>query len=108
MSTDGHMSNQPATLEPSPASSAAAGPPLTVPVLQAAPAEAQPDTVTPTAPAPAAKPPAKAAEAPPPPLSTTASRLLTAWMADQRVSLAFTTYQSSKLILLGRTPEVKI
>jgi uncharacterized protein (TIGR03032 family) len=34
--------------------------------------------------------------------------LFGAWLANQRVSLAFTTYQSGNLILLGRTPEVKI
>jgi uncharacterized protein (TIGR03032 family) len=85
------MSNQPATLEPFPAAHAAMSPPPTIGAPQAAPPGK-----------------ASASEAPPPaPLSVTASRLLTTWMADQRISLAFTTYQSGKLILLGRTPDLK-
>jgi uncharacterized protein (TIGR03032 family) len=35
----------------------------------------------------------------------TGSSGLAAWLAEQRVSLAFTTYQTGKLFLLGRTPE---
>ena len=34
----------------------------------------------------------------------TASRQFTAWLAEQRVSLAFTTYQSGKLFFLGLDP----
>jgi uncharacterized protein (TIGR03032 family) len=35
----------------------------------------------------------------------TTSRQFTAWMADHRVSLAFTTYQAGKLFLLGLKPD---
>jgi uncharacterized protein (TIGR03032 family) len=46
--------------------------------------------------------PAGAAE---PWLEVTCSPGLTGWLARQQVSLAFTTYQTGKLFLLGRTPE---
>ena len=36
-----------------------------------------------------------------PAFELTASRQFTSWMAEQRVSLAFTTYQSNRLILVG-------
>jgi uncharacterized protein (TIGR03032 family) len=36
-----------------------------------------------------------------PTLEITASRQFTAWLAEQRVSLAFTTYQTGKLFLIG-------
>jgi uncharacterized protein (TIGR03032 family) len=38
-------------------------------------------------------------------LEVTASRGFADWLADQDVSLAFTTYQSGKLFLLGRKPD---
>lgn len=37
-------------------------------------------------------------------LEITASRQFTAWMAEQNVSLAFTTYQTGKLFLIGLKP----
>jgi uncharacterized protein (TIGR03032 family) len=37
-------------------------------------------------------------------LEVTGSREFAAWLGDQRVSLAFTTYQTGKLFLLGRSP----
>jgi uncharacterized protein (TIGR03032 family) len=37
-------------------------------------------------------------------LEVTSSRYFAAWLAEQRVSLAFTTYQTGKLFLLGRHP----
>lgn len=40
-----------------------------------------------------------------PKLQLLASRHFTAWLAEQRVSLAFTTYQSNKLFLLGLRPD---
>src|SRR5262249_21987763 len=33
------------------------------------------------------------------------SRDFTAWLAEQRISLAFTTYQAGKLFLVGRAPQ---
>jgi uncharacterized protein (TIGR03032 family) len=41
---------------------------------------------------------------PAPALEITASRQLTAWLAEQQISLAFTTYQTGKLFLLGLHP----
>ncbi len=38
-------------------------------------------------------------------LEVTGSPSLPAWLADQRVSLAFTTYQTGKLFLMGLTPQ---
>src|SRR5207253_2538647 len=38
-------------------------------------------------------------------LEVLASRGFSSWLAAQQVSLAFTTYQSSKLLLLGRRPD---
>jgi len=38
-------------------------------------------------------------------LEVTCSRHLTGWMAEQRVSLACTTYQTGKLLLFGRKPD---
>ena len=43
--------------------------------------------------------PERSAEAPK--LELMGSRQFTAWLAEQRVSLAFTTYQAGKLLLLG-------
>jgi uncharacterized protein (TIGR03032 family) len=38
-------------------------------------------------------------------LEVTCSRHFTAWMAEQKVSLACTTYQTAKLLLFGRKPD---
>lgn len=38
----------------------------------------------------------------------TASRLFTAWLAEHRISLAFTTYQTGKLFLIGLDAEQKL
>ena len=38
----------------------------------------------------------------------TGSPHLSAWLAEQQVSLAFTTYQTGKLFLLGRHPEGRL
>lgn len=43
-----------------------------------------------------------------PKLEILTSRQLTAWMAEQRLSLAFTTYQSGKLFLLGLQPDGRL
>ncbi|MGQ0701240.1 MAG: TIGR03032 family protein [Panacagrimonas sp.] len=43
--------------------------------------------------------------APPAPLSIDASRHFPAWMAEQRVSLALSCYQSGKLFLIGLKPD---
>lgn len=48
---------------------------------------------------------AKAAEPAFAPLDMTASRQLVSWLAEQRVSLAFTTYQAGFLVFLGRGPD---
>ncbi len=45
---------------------------------------------------------------PPPALEISASRQFTAWLAEQRISVAFTTYQSGKLFLLGLSPDGKL
>lgn len=39
-----------------------------------------------------------------PKLAINGSRLLTSWMAEQKASLAFTTYQAGKLFLIGMKP----
>jgi uncharacterized protein (TIGR03032 family) len=41
-------------------------------------------------------------------LEVTASRDFPGWLADQGVSLAFTTYQTGKLFLLGRQPDGRL
>lgn len=46
--------------------------------------------------------------APTPKLELMPSRQFTAWLHEQRVSLAFTTYQSGKLFLLGLQPDGKL
>ena len=38
-------------------------------------------------------------------LSVLGSRQFVSWLAEQQVSLAFTTYQAGKLFLLGRKPD---
>ena len=43
-----------------------------------------------------------------PALEISASRQLTAWMAEQGLSLAFTTYQTGKLFLLGLQPDGRL
>lgn len=43
-----------------------------------------------------------------PKLEITGSRQLTAWMAEQRLSLAFTTYQTGKLFLVGLQPDGRL
>ena len=40
-----------------------------------------------------------------PAFELTASRQFTAWLAEQKASLAFTTYQAGKLFLLGLQPD---
>jgi len=45
---------------------------------------------------------------PAPRLELTGSRQLTAWMMEQKVSLAFTTYQSGKVFLLGVQPDGRL
>ncbi len=44
----------------------------------------------------------------PPKLDISVSRQFTAWMAEQRVSLAFTTYQAGKLFLIGLQPDGRL
>src|SRR4051812_43582084 len=51
---------------------------------------------------PAASQPPSAEE---PWVDVQASRRFAGWLADQQVSLAFTTYQTGKLCLLGRKPD---
>jgi uncharacterized protein (TIGR03032 family) len=41
-------------------------------------------------------------------VEVTGSPQLSSWLAEQRVSLAFTTYQTGKLFLLGRHPEGRL
>ena len=41
-------------------------------------------------------------------VEVTGSPRLTAWLAEQQVRLAFTTYQTGKLFLLGRHPEGRL
>src|SRR5438445_13436108 len=41
-------------------------------------------------------------------VEVTGSPRLAAWLAEQQVSLAFTTYQTGKLFLLGRHPEGRL
>ncbi len=43
-----------------------------------------------------------------PPLEIHGSRQFTAWLAEQRVSLAFTTYQTGKLFLIGLQPNGRL
>jgi uncharacterized protein (TIGR03032 family) len=51
--------------------------------------------------APGAREAATISAAPVPKLEITGSRQFTAWLAEQRASLAFTTYQAGKLFLIG-------
>src|SRR3954463_2456063 len=57
-----------------------------------------------------AGPPAAAGTAEPAfaPLDMTASRQLASWLAEQRVSLALTTYQAGFLVFLGRNPDGRL
>ena len=41
-------------------------------------------------------------------VAITGSRQLTSWMADQKVSLLFTTYQTGKLFLIGLAPDGRL
>src|SRR5271166_5874270 len=41
-------------------------------------------------------------------VEVTGSPHLSSWLAEQQVSLAFTTYQTGKLFLLGRHPEGRL
>lgn len=43
-----------------------------------------------------------------PPFEVSASRQFTSWLHEQRVSLAFTTYQSGKLFLLGLNADARL
>lgn len=45
---------------------------------------------------------------PPPTLEISASRQFTSWLAEQGISLAFSTYQTGKLFLIGLTPERRL
>lgn len=45
---------------------------------------------------------------PQPKLELTGTRQFTAWLAEQRVSLAFTTYQSGKVFLIGLQPDGRL
>lgn len=50
----------------------------------------------------------KSCEMAAPPFEISASRQFTSWLAEQRLSLAFTTYQSGKLFLLGLNAEARL
>ncbi len=52
--------------------------------------------------------PPSATVTPEPWVEVTGSLHLVAWLAEQQVSLAFTTYQTGKLFLLGRNPEGRL
>lgn len=41
-------------------------------------------------------------------IEVTSSRLFAGWLAEQQISLAFTTYQTGKLFLLGRQPDGRL
>jgi hypothetical protein len=41
-------------------------------------------------------------------IEVTASRGFAAWLADQRVSLTLTTYESNKLLLVGLRPDGRL
>ena len=52
--------------------------------------------------------PSQDKEKEPPSLDVTCSRQFTRWMAEQRLSIAFTTYQAAKLFLVGLQPNGKL
>ena len=52
--------------------------------------------------------PARDEEKKPPPLDVTCSRQFIPWLAEQRLSLAFTTYQAAKLFLVGLQPNDRL
>ena len=52
--------------------------------------------------------PAATPAAPEPRLELSTSRQMPEWMAEQRLSLAFTTYQAGKLFLIGLLPDGKL
>lgn len=58
--------------------------------------------------APAARPVPAKAEAPEPQLEIMGSRQFNSWLAEQNLSLAFTTYQSGKLFLIGMQPNGRL
>jgi uncharacterized protein (TIGR03032 family) len=65
----------------------------------------------PQEPAPAAAPPAAAAPAgkkAEPWLEVTASRHFAGWLIERKISLAFTTYQAGKVLLLGVNPDGRL
>src|SRR4051794_39942860 len=41
-------------------------------------------------------------------IEVTSSRLFANWLAEQQISLGFTTYQTGKLFLLGRHPDGRL
>jgi hypothetical protein len=41
-------------------------------------------------------------------IEVTSSRQFAGWLAEQQVSLAFTTYQAGKLFVLGRHPDGRL
>ena len=55
-----------------------------------------------------AEPPSSSATASQPWLNVMGSRYLLDWLAEQRISLAFTTYQTGKLFFVGRKPDQAI
>jgi uncharacterized protein (TIGR03032 family) len=52
--------------------------------------------------------PARNGEGKPPPLDVTCSRQFIPWLQEQRLSLAFTTYQAAKLFLVGLQPNDRL
>ena len=44
----------------------------------------------------------------PPLFEAIASRQFTSWLAEQQISLAFTTYQTGKLFLIGLQPDGRL
>ena len=52
--------------------------------------------------------PARTEEKKPPPLDVTCSRQFIPWLAEHRLSLAFTTYQAAKLFLVGLQPNDRL
>jgi uncharacterized protein (TIGR03032 family) len=69
------------------------------------PPAASPKEVTPAAPGAA---PAAGEKKPEPWLEVSASRHFAGWLNEQKVSLAFTTYQAGKVLLLGINPDGRL
>ena len=57
---------------------------------------------------PVSRPEAVAGQAPEPKLEIDCSRQFPEWLVEQRISLAFTTYQSGKLFLIGLRPDRRL